>query len=254
MRSPLGPPVPLWRRLAGNSTALGVSVGFHILLGIYLLKDRVSEEQVEQWVEMAIIKQPPPPEPEPEPEVVEVEPEPVKPKPKPKPIEEPVDFKETVDEPPPDQPPPDKPRPRRIVQGMSANSFAEGAGTGLSANAGTSLGVAQSDEKMEIDDAKEWTSLPYASVTVRPKLRNVPPIQVPQEAIDEEIAGTWNITLTISAEGRVSDLKIPKAIGYGIDQACRDAWMASRWKPGEKDGTPVAVTGLPYKCQIKAMD
>jgi hypothetical protein len=99
-------------------------VGFHILLGIYLLKDRVSEEQVEQWVEMAIIKQPPPPEPEPEPEVVEVEPEPVKPKPKPKPIEEPVDFKETVDEPPPDQPPPEKPRPRRIVQGMSANSFA----------------------------------------------------------------------------------------------------------------------------------
>ena len=251
MRSPLSPPAPLWRRLAGNSTALGVSVGFHILLGLYLLKDRVTEEQVEQWVEMAIIELPPPPEPEPEPEP-ESEPEPVKRKPLP--IEEPVDFKETVDEAPPDQPPPDKPRPRRIVQGMSASSFAKGAGTGLTANAGTSLGVAQTQEKMEINDAKEWTSLPFASVTVRPKLRNAPPVQVPQEAIDEGIEGTWTMTLTISAKGRVSDLKIPQAIGYGIDAACRNAWLASRWKPGEKDGTPVAVTGLPYKCQIKAMD
>ena len=231
-------------------------MGFHILLGIYLLKDRVSEEQVEQWVEMAIIKQPPPPEPEPEPEpeVVEVEPEPVKPKPKPKPIEEPVDFKETVDEPPPDQPPPDKPRPRRIVQGMSANSFAEGAGTGFDANAGTSLGVAQSDQKMEIDDAKEWTSLPYASVTVRPKLRNFPPIQVTQEAMDEGVTGKWKISMTIDENGRVKEVKIPKAIGYGLDKACRDAWMASRWKPGEKDGTPVTVTGIPGVCEIKALD
>ncbi|MED5370330.1 MAG: energy transducer TonB [Myxococcota bacterium] len=257
MRSPLGPPVPLWKRLLGNSSALAVSVGVHVLVGIYLLKERVGEEKIEQWVEMTVIKPPPPPEPEPEAEPEpEPEPEKPKPKPKPKPKVEPkeVDFTETVDEPPPEAPPPDKPRPRRLVQGMSANSFAEGAGTGLSANAGTTLGVADSQEKMAVDEAKDWSSVPYASVTTRPKLKNRPPLEVPQAAIDDEIEGTWTVYLDISDQGRVTAVRIPKAIGYGIDEACTEAWKASKWKPGEMDGTPVTVTNMPYKCQIKALD
>ncbi len=162
-------------------------------------------------------------------------------------------FEETTAEPPP-EPPKEKPKPRRVVQGLSASSFAEGSGTGMSVRAGTSTMTKAGKETLEIDQATEFSNVPYASVTTPPRMRAVPEITVPQEAIDNEIEGTWTVVLDVDPSGRVVRARMAKAVGYGIDEACVAAWRASRWKPGKKDGVPVGVTGIPKKCSIKAVD
>ena len=239
----------------GTIPALVVSFGLHAAAGAAVLTIKVVEEVQPEWVEMVVHTPEPPPEPpppEPEPE-----PEPEKPKPEKKkkaPPPEPVEFEETTAEPPPEAPP-DKPKPRRLVQGLSASSFAEGSGTGVSARAGTTLSTKATTDTMGIDEAENWTDVPYASVTTKPKLKGgLPRIEVPQEAIDNEIEGTWPIIIDISEQGRVVKARMPQKAGYGIDEACLSAWKTTRWKPGERDGTPVSVVNIPMKCTIQALD
>lgn len=255
MRSPIPIQLPLWRRILGNSTAIVVSGVIHLGLGIWVFKERVLEPKVTEWVEMTVVEPPkqvdPEPEPAPDPEP---EPEPEKPKPKPKVKPEVVDFQETTDDPPPDTPPPETPRPRRVVQGLSANSFAEGDGAAVGARAGNTLSTAATDETMSVDEATDWQPVAYASVTTKPKLRSLPPIVVPEEAQEEGISGSWTVYIDISEKGKVTAVRIPQSIGFGVDQACKDAWTGSRWKPGERDGTPIGVTNIPMKCTIKKLD
>ena len=140
------------------------------------------------------------------------------------------------------------------MQGLSASSFAVGSGTGVSASAGTTTMTQQSDDRMSIDEATEFSNVPFTSTTTPPRLRSVPEITVPQAAIDNEIEGTWTVLLNVNPKGQVVRARMLKDVGYGIDEACIDAWKQSRWKPGKKDGVPVGVTGIPRKCSIKALD
>ncbi len=175
---------------------------------------------------------------------------PLEPEPEPEP--EPVDFTETVEPPPP--PPPEEIRPRRVVQGLSTNSFAKGSGTGLSARAGTTLATEATDETMGLDEDPAWAKAAYASVTTKPKVRALPRLDVPQDAIDAELEGTWTIYVDIDEEGRVTAVRMKGTVGFGIDEECIAKWRSTRWKPGLRDGEPIAVTNIPMKCTIKALD
>jgi len=232
---------------SGLIAAAAVAILLHAGGAWAVMNIDVSKKAAEEWVEMVVVEQEPPPEPEVEPEP-EPEPEPEKPKPPP----EPVEFEETVE--PPPEPPPEKPKPRRMVQGLSTNSFVEGSGTGLAVRAGSTLSVKADEEGLELDDDDTWTDVPYASVTTKPRLRALPRLDVPQEAIDAEVEGTWTIWIDIDAEGRVTKALLKETIGYGIDEECVAKWRATRWKPGQRDGTPVAVNNIPMKCTIKALD
>ena len=252
MRSPLIDQQPRWRRALSSGGVL-FSVGAHVLFALWLVGIDVDKQVEEIWVEMAVVSEPKPEEPPP--------PEPPPPEPpKPKVVPEAVKFKDMLDAPPPDAPPPDAPppeqrKPVRLTQGLSASSFAEGSGTGVNARAGNSTSVAAGKDTMTIDEATgPFVSQPYASVTTKPRMKSVPPVEVPAEAQKAEVQGSWTILLDIDVNGAPTSATFGGQVGFGVEEACVAAWMRSRWKPGLQDGVPVPVKGIPMKCVIKIVE
>ena len=206
-------------------------------------------EAQEIWMEMTVVETPeppPPPPPEPEPE-----PEPEKPKPKAKEIQF-EDIPPEV-EAPPEPPPPEKKQVRR-VQGLSANSFAEGAGTNLSVRAGTTLSTKAGDEKLSIDGAANSTAISYAAATKQPKLKKRPPLEIPDVIKDEGIEGTVKITIDIDVNGDVVASTLVSSLHPEADKACLESWKKAKFQPAEQAGETVTVRGFPRRCRFQALE
>jgi outer membrane biosynthesis protein TonB len=245
-------PSPAWQRWI-QVVALPVSVGLHLLFAVVILSRPPPAEAQPTWVEMAVVQAPEPPPPEPEPEPAP-EPEP-RPQPKPQPDLDAVAFEDTVPvEEAPAEPPPRQRRVVRKIQGLSANSFAEGSGTSIGARHGNTTSAAASDETLSLDDAEEFVLLPVASVTTQPRSCTRPPVEVPKEAIEADYEGTLRMTLDLDDLGKVIGVRFLDRAEFGVEDACREAALAMRCKPAKKDGVPVRVTGMPHRCTIKALD
>lgn len=241
-------PVPGWQR-GLRSSAIGLSIGVHVLLALFLLSNPAAAQKASQWVEVAL-NEPKPPEPKPP------EPEPApEPEPEPKPKPKVVKFEDTTPTPPPPTAAAPPEPPRRVVrqvQGLTANSFAPGASTGLSVRAGNSTGVAAGKESMSLADASgPFEPRSYTAVTKAPRRQWAPNMDVPEAARKAGLNGqVVKVLLDIDPKGKVTRVQITQGLGYGVDEACVDAWRKSRWKPAEQDGVPVAVIGVPESCLV----
>ncbi|MBM4391248.1 MAG: energy transducer TonB [Deltaproteobacteria bacterium] len=219
---------------------IGLSMALHGGLATWIALQPQQLARAAQWVEMSVAQPPPPPPPPPPPE-----PEPPKPKAK----AEPVKFKEInpVEAPPVETPPP---AARRVVkmQGLAANSFAQGSGTGLDVRAGTTVGTRATSDTMSIDEARGARS--YASVTTPPRVRVRAQMEVPREAQDNDVEGEVKVLLDLGADGSVTLVRVLSDLGFGTGEACAAAWKRSRFVPAQQHGQPVAVTGMPQVCTI----
>ena len=244
--SPFTPEPPAERaaRYGGGAAAVGALA----LFLLYGLSQPLVVERAEQWVEVVVQQVQPPEPPKPEP------PKPEPPKPEPPKKKQAVKFEEMKTKPPPDQPPPPAeppPKPVRRVQGLSASSFAPGAGTGLSVNAGNSLDVKANGERMTLEEAQgPLAPRPYTAVSKLPKLKSAPPLEVPEAAKEAQIEGTITVKLDLDEQGRVTKVVVLRGLGMGLDEACAAAWRASRWEPGQQDGAAVPVQGVPQACKV----
>ncbi len=228
---------PRWQRWLGRSAGV-VSVGVHVLLALFIVSRKAPELIKDTWVEVAINEAKPPPPPPPPPPV-----EPPKPK-------APVKFKDIPKTPPPEAAPapePQKAAPRRL--GVTLNSVATGANTGLSVRSGNTTATHQDNTKL--DPGGGFDTRPYSQVLEQPRVLDFPPMVVPKEAIDAEIEGTIRVIVDLGADGRPTRVKIVAGLGYGLDESCVAAWMKSRWKPARDNGEAVAVTGVPRECKVK---
>ncbi|MBN1335242.1 MAG: energy transducer TonB [Deltaproteobacteria bacterium] len=233
---------PAWHRWV-RSLAIPVSVALHLLAALLLVRQPVEARPEAEWIEMAI-HQPAPAPPAPPPPVE-------RPRTRSK-APDPVPFSETVKEATtPDRPPP--PAVRRI-QGLSASSFAQGSGTGLSVRAGNTLAVPAGPETADIGEVDAGALLPVTSVTTQPRACSKPPVEVPKEAIDASVEGSWRMVLDLDAQGRVTSVRFLDIPTYGLEEACRAAALRIRCRPARKDGVPVAVTGMPHRCTVRALD
>ncbi len=239
-------PVPRWQRVL-RSSAVGISIGVHVLLALLLLANPATAKKASQWVEVALNEPKPPPPP---PEEKPPEPEPPKPKPPPKVVK----FEDTTPTPPPDPvAPPPEPARRvvRQVQGLTANSFAPGTSTGLSVRAGNSTGVAAGKDTMSLNEAAgPFEARPYTAVTKAPRLQWSPMMDVPDEARKAGVKGIVKVLLDLDAKGKVTRVQVTQGLGYGIDEACVAAYRKSQWKAAEQDGVAVAVVGVPESCAV----
>ncbi len=229
---------PGWHA-ALRSSAGAISIAFHVVVAFLLAVDPAPVKKAAEWVEVQVAKPPPPPEPPKPP------PEPPKPKPKP------IPFK---DIPPVPIPPPPvaapTAAPRRIVQGLTANSFAN-SGSGLSVRAGDTTQVAADGRGLTLDEAKAPRA--WASVTTRPKMTTTPFFDAPDGAKKANVEGTVQVRLDIDENGAVTSVKVISApLGYGVEDACAGAWRKARFKPAMQDGVAVAVTGMPQSCVVQA--
>ena len=78
-------------------------------------------------------------------------------------------------------------------------------------------------------------SLPILLTEVRPNYT--------QEAKDARIQGTVLLECVVESDGRVGEVKVSRSLDavLGLDQEAIGAAKQWRFKPGEKDGKPVAV-------------
>lgn len=233
-----------WDGLRWIAVAVVVSLVVHVSLaaGVSRIPEREIHEPV--WMEMVVVEAPEPPAPVPVPEPEpEPEPEPKPPPPKP----------EVVEYQPPVEPQPVQPQPKpvpRVVQGLNSNSFLPGTGAG-DVRAGNTTATKATDDTMSLDEAKDTVILPFASVTNPPKIRFKPTLEVPESVSAAQIQGRVELLLTVDAEGKVVDLKVVESLHPDADEACKAAIAKSRWKPGDKDGTPVVTANVPYSCKFE---
>lgn len=230
-----------------------ISLCGHVTLVVSVATMHLVPEDKPQWVEMEVQVVEPPPAP------VELPPPPEEPLPPvaPKPPT-PVDYKPPPDEPPPppDAPPPppdEKPKPRRIVQGLSANSFVPGAGTNLDVRAGTTTAT-KAGETMKLEDATQFATVPFTAVTSPPKLKSGGSMVVPQDVIDLNLVGRVEVELTIDPTGVVTAVEVVQGLHPAADAACVAHCKKTRWTPYLNNGTPAAVRGVPFSCRFEKVE
>ena len=234
------------RQARRTRAAVLASVLFHVLLGWLIYQNPETVQKVEEWVEMTVLAPPPPPEePPPPPEV----PKPEKKKKKPKKVR----ADQTSETPPPEADPGEvqDEQPVRRIQGLSSTSFGSGTG-GFSVRAGTSLGVAATDETMTVEEAAEAVS--YGAVAERPKCRK-PTTKAPPTAIEDELEGTVKVLFDVTTSGQVTNVRVLQGIRSDVNQHCIRAWSKVQCKPGRLlDNSPVMVTDMRYLCTYKGID
>jgi protein TonB len=242
--------------MAGSSARewafLGVGVVLSIVLhtllaaGAAMIPADVEDEP--EWVEMTFVAPPPPPPPPEAPKPAE---EPEKPRPealKKPPVEKKVDLKDLPkEEPKPTNEPPK--RVARAVQGLSNDSFAQGAG-GFGARQGNTTSTAATAPSDP--NAGAFQTVRYDRVGTAPKIRVNPPIEVPQAVSDAHVSGRVEMEVTIGPDGRIVDAVVIGPLQPAADAACvAHAKQKVRFTPGSLDGAAVIVTGVPYSCRFE---
>ncbi|MBN8465025.1 TonB family protein [Corallococcus exiguus] len=202
---------------------------------------------IQKPVEMVMVevqKPPPPPPPEEKPE--EPKPPPPKVKVKPPPIkvaEAPKPPPPTEAPPPPnDTPPPPSAKPPPLVVGMTMSSTTS-AGSFAAPVGNTAYGKANGTAKAP-QDVKGYSApkyVPVYQVDTEPSVASEVKIPYPDEARRAGIEGTVTLSITIDAEGKVSNVKVISGPGYGLNEAARDAIRRFRFKPAIKGGEAVAT-------------
>jgi protein TonB len=67
-------------------------------------------------------------------------------------------------------------------------------------------------------------------------------LRYPSTAIDQEKQGKVFVSFVVERDGSISDVKVMKGVGYGMDEeASRVIKKSPKWKPGKQAGKPVRV-------------
>lgn len=83
------------------------------------------------------------------------------------------------------------------------------------------------------------------------RVRSKPVLDVPDAARTARIEGSWTILVDVDADGHPVRARVASPIGWGLDEACAEAWMRSRWRSARSGGAPVASSGNPVRCTVK---
>src|SRR6185369_16879763 len=79
------------------------------------------------------------------------------------------------------------------------------------------------------------------SVTVRPQILGRPTPGYTDEARRNQIEGSVKVSVLLKADGIVSEVRVTRGLGYGLDEKAIEAARQLRFVPGQKDGHAVSV-------------
>jgi TonB family protein len=74
-----------------------------------------------------------------------------------------------------------------------------------------------------------------------PMVLNSPQADFTDDAREHKISGTCVFSLIVDSQGMPQDLKLIRALGYGLDENAAEAVHQYRFKPAMKNGEPVSV-------------
>ena len=114
-----------------------------------------------------------------------------------------------------------------VARGLTGN------GVGTVSNAGTE-GV--SSAGVNYNDV-----FSMSSVTTRPQILSRPVPGYTDEARRAQIEGQVKLSVVLSASGTISEIKVTRGLGYGLDEKAVEAAKELRFVPAQKDGHTVSV-------------
>ena len=108
-----------------------------------------------------------------------------------------------------------------------------GHGTGVGSGNGSGVGTGESVDYNGV--------FSVGSVTVRPQILGRPTPGYTDEARRNQIEGSVKVSVLLKADGAVSDIKVARGLGYGLDEKAIEAARQLRFVPAQKDGHAVSV-------------
>ncbi len=114
-----------------------------------------------------------------------------------------------------------------VARGLTGN------GVGTASNVGTE-GV--SNAGVNYNDV-----FSMSSVTTHPQILSRPVPGYTDEARRAQIEGQVKLSVVLRANGTISDIRVTKGLGYGLDQKAIEAARELRFVPAQKDGHTISV-------------
>jgi len=126
---------------------------------------------------------------------------------------------------------------------MTTAGLSGGSGTGGGAGTGHGAGVGSGNgSAVGTGESVDYNGVfSVGSVTVRPQILGRPTPGYTDEARRNQIEGSVKVSVLLKADGIVSDVKVTRGLGYGLDEKAIEAARQLRFVPGQKDGHAVSV-------------
>lgn len=212
------------------AAGVGVSLGVHALVLLLAVAPPSSPQRPRERVQVQVVRPAPPP--------------PLPPKPVEPPREKAHLSRRPVAEPTPATPPPlAATAAPTVIAGLSATSFSATGAVSAPVGGGVAAPVA--------GPASPDGGGPGGGVDEPARVRSKPTLVVPDAARAARVEGSWTILVDVDAAGRPRRARPAEAIGWGLDDACVEAWMRSTWRAARAGGVPVASADNPVRCTVK---
>ena len=91
---------------------------------------------------------------------------------------------------------------------------------------------------------------PSQPTVTAPKATYAPQPEYTDKARKQKINGTVVLTMVVTEEGKVRDVRVTKSLDRGLDKQAIAAVSTWKFEPGTKDGKPVAVQ-LPVEVDFR---
>ncbi len=138
----------------------------------------------------------------------------------------------------------DPPKNKDLESGAIGPIDMKGPANAPATNTGPAAGPAGPGvENAAVTDFKflEVMPVPYGGASAWSKFLSKN-LRYPDMAIDQHIQGKVWVSFIIEADGKLSNFKVERGVGYGLDEeALRVLKLAPAWKPGIQNGHPVRV-------------
>ena len=124
------------------------------------------------------------------------------------------------------------------------DSNGPGGGNGIGSGAGRGVGPGNGDGVGPGDEFGEGGGPPSAGTESYgyPTCVYCPQAQYSDEAVKSKYQGTVFLVVTITADGKATDIKVAKGVGLGLDEKAIEAVRSWRFRPAAgPDGRPAAV-------------
>lgn len=231
---------------------VGASVALHGLVAIGVSGiDKPKVRTPSTPIRIVEVKKPPPPPPPPiaEPPAPPEPPPPVeaKPQPRPKPKPKAEQAARPPEQPRPQAaPPPDAAPPAPATSAPDFGLRLSGAVAG-----GNGVAVPEGDPRGDPTKPRRTEKRVVETAQAAPACTEEPtkakPVHTPQPAFPEEaraagVAGRVRLSITVDAEGRISDATLVAGLGHGLDESALEAVRTWRFEPATRCGRAEAAT------------
>lgn len=131
--------------------------------------------------------------------------------------------------------------PNSPVEAKALTLPAASGGSGPETGNGTGHGSGTGQERVASAQVDYNNVFSISNVTTRPQILGRPTPGYTEEARRAQIEGAVKLAAVLDANGAVSEIRVVRGLGYGLDERAIEAARQLRFVPAQKDGHRVSV-------------